>query len=285
VVIHADDLGMSHGANLAFADLCGFGTCSAGSVMVPCPWFQELAAMARGNQTLDIGVHLTLTSEMPGYRWRPLTRPPASAGLTDADGFFHADTATVRARANRIAIRDEMEAQIDQALAAGINVTHLDDHMGAPLAPEFVDIAVDIAVERRLPLVLCPELTEYGGTHNMIGADEARFRREVARAADRGLRVFNRIVETNWSRTDAADLAYRAMIDKLGKGVSFLALHFARPGDIEAIDPSGHRFRTDEYTLFATSAFRDFLHDAAIEIVGMRQFRDELRQAEQRGEA
>ena len=32
---------------------------------------------------------------MKGYRWRPLTRPPAAAGLTDADGFFHPDVATV----------------------------------------------------------------------------------------------------------------------------------------------------------------------------------------------
>ena len=80
VVLHADDLGMSHGANAAFAELSRFGTITSGSVMVPCPWFAELAAMARDDPALDVGVHLTLTSEMQGYRWRPLTRPSAAGG-------------------------------------------------------------------------------------------------------------------------------------------------------------------------------------------------------------
>ena len=280
VVIHADDLGMSHSANAAFGELSELGTCSAGSVMVPCPWFAEVAAMVRANPALDIGVHLTLTSEMSGYKWHPLTRPPAAAGLTDTDGFFHPDTATVRARADRAAVRAELQAQIAAALRAGIDVTHLDDHMGAPLAPEFVDLTIDIACDRQLPLVLCPSLAAYGGTHNLAGADDRRFRREVDRAASRGQRIFERIVETDWTRSGDADSAYRAMFDGLGDGLSFLALHFARPGDIEVIDPGGHRLRIDEHALFATSAFAGFLASAGIEICGMRQFRDELRQAE-----
>ena len=75
---------------------------------------------------------------MRGYRWRPLTRPSAAAGLTDRDGFLHPDVATVRARAAPEAVEAELRAQVEAALAAGIDVTHLDDHMGTVLAPEFV---------------------------------------------------------------------------------------------------------------------------------------------------
>ena len=64
------------------------GACSAGSVMAPCPWFPEAVAMARADPTLDLGVHLTLNSEKQPYRWRPLTSPPRSAGLTDEAGYF-----------------------------------------------------------------------------------------------------------------------------------------------------------------------------------------------------
>ena len=46
VVIHEDDVGMTHGANAAFVELSRLGTCSSGSVMVPCPWFPEAAAIA-----------------------------------------------------------------------------------------------------------------------------------------------------------------------------------------------------------------------------------------------
>jgi len=278
VVIHADDLGMSHGANAAFAELSALGTCSAGSAMVPCPWFADIAARARADASLDIGVHLTLTSEMPGYRWRPLTRPPASSGLTDDQGFFHRDTATVRMRADREAVRAELEAQIDAALDAGIDVTHLDDHMGAVLAPEFVDVAVEIACQRSLPLLLCPSLLDYGGTHNLIGADNSVFRRAVARAVSLGQPVFDRIVETDWDRSESVGPAYQVIFDRLGEGVSFLALHFAIPGEIENIDPVGHQIRTDEYALFESAAFRDFLAGTGIEICGMREYRDGMRQ-------
>jgi hypothetical protein len=77
-VIHEDDVPMTHGANATFAELSAIGTCSAGSVMVPCLWFPEAAEMAATNGTLDVGVHLTLTSERKPYRWRLLTTPPRS---------------------------------------------------------------------------------------------------------------------------------------------------------------------------------------------------------------
>ena len=63
VIPHVDDLGATHGANLAFLDLASRGLVTCGSVMVPGPWFHELADAACANSMLDIGVHLTLTSE------------------------------------------------------------------------------------------------------------------------------------------------------------------------------------------------------------------------------
>ena len=63
IVIHADDVGMCHGANAAFVELSASGVISAGSVMAPCPWFPEIAAIAADDPTLDVGVHLTLNAE------------------------------------------------------------------------------------------------------------------------------------------------------------------------------------------------------------------------------
>jgi predicted glycoside hydrolase/deacetylase ChbG (UPF0249 family) len=277
VVLHADDLGMSHGANAAFAELCAFGTITCGSVMAPCPWFAELAAMARDDPSLDVGVHLTLTSEMKGYRWRPLTRPPGAAGLTDGDGFFHPDVATVRARAGREAVEAELRAQIEAALGAGIDVTHLDDHMGAVLAPEFVATYVRVAADYRLPLVMCPALAAYGGPHNLRGVTEATFAPGVALARAAGFAIFDRIAETAWQVAVPPADAGRAMIESLAPGLTFLALHVTRPGEIEAIDAGFHAVRTGEYALFRSAAFRDWLHARGLELVGMRALRDELR--------
>jgi hypothetical protein len=277
VVIHADDLGMSHGANTAFVELWEMGTVTSGSVMVPCPWFPEMAALARDAPALDLGVHLTLTSEMKGYRWRPMTRPSPSAGLTDRDGFFHPDVATLRVRADRVAVEAELRAQIDTALAAGIDITHLDDHMGAVLAPEFAATYVAVAADYRLPPLFCRTLGSYGGQHNMRGISELAFAPGVDAAERLGFPIFDRIVETDWQPNSVADLAYRSMFDGLAPGLTFLALHFTKPGEIEAIDPGFHHIRTAEYALFRSPGFADWLKRRDLTLTGMRALRDDWR--------
>jgi predicted glycoside hydrolase/deacetylase ChbG (UPF0249 family) len=73
VIFHADDVGMCHGSNQAYLELCAAGILQTGSVMIPCPWSPELVQACQQNPTLDIGVHLTLTSEWAGYRWGPIS--------------------------------------------------------------------------------------------------------------------------------------------------------------------------------------------------------------------
>lgn len=41
-IFHADDVGMCHGANVAFEELSRRGTINCASVMVPCHWFTEV---------------------------------------------------------------------------------------------------------------------------------------------------------------------------------------------------------------------------------------------------
>jgi len=277
VVIHVDDLGMSHGANRAFVELSALETVTSGSVMVPCPWFPELAAMARADTSLDVGVHLTLTSEVAGYRWRPLTRPSASAGLTDALGFFHPDIPTLRVQAHPDAVEAELRAQIEMAIEAGIDVTHLDDHMGAVLAPEFVSVYVRVAADYRFPLLMCPTLATYGGPHNMIGITEEAFAPGVAAARAAGFAIFDRIVETEWSVADDPAKKCRAMFEGLLPGLSFLAIHPTVPGEIEAIDPAFHTVRSNEYAVLRSSDHREWIAAQGFSLSGMRSFREDFR--------
>lgn len=274
VVIHADDLGMSHGANAAFAELTALGVCSAGSVMVPCPWFLEVAAMANGNRQLDLGVHLTLTSEMTHYKWRPLTKPPPSAGMTDAYGYFLSDVAALRATAEPEAVEAELRAQIEMAIAAGIDVTHFDDHAGAVLAPEFCEIYVRLGLEFELPILLTASLTTYGGIHNLQGVADDDYRRHAEFARSEGFRIFDRIIETPW---EPAGTSYCQLIGDIKPGYNFMALHFTKPGEIDTIDVRSNHIRVAEYELFRSLEFRNWLGQQGLTVIGMRGLRDELR--------
>ena len=46
IVIHEDDVGNSHGANEAMVELFARGAITSCSVMVPCPWFPEIARIS-----------------------------------------------------------------------------------------------------------------------------------------------------------------------------------------------------------------------------------------------
>ena len=276
-VIHEDDVGMNHGANVAFLELQEAGLCTAGSVMVPCPWFAEAASMARMNPQLDLGVHLTLNSEARGYKWRPLTGV-SDNGLTDPNGFFWDNVPDVRRHAQPEAVERELRTQVEAALDAGIDVTHLDCHMGAAMMPEFVGIYERLGAEFRLPLLLMEDYRTFSvmGYVGPVTTDE--YDRARDRAAARGNPVVALRAETPWAWPDGREAAYRRLFAGLPVGTSWLALHFSTGGDIDLIDTEA-RFRTGEYDLFRSGKASDMLATEGITPIGVRPWREAMRTA------
>ncbi|MGX5847503.1 ChbG/HpnK family deacetylase [Mesorhizobium sp. PL10] len=279
IVLHEDDVGMCHGANSAFLELTGLGACSSGAVMVPCPWFPEMAEAAAADPALDLGVHLTLNSEKQHYKWRPLTSPSRAAGLTDEFGYFWPDVATTRRKAAPQAVETELRAQIDTAYRAGIDVTHLDAHMGTALSPEFCGIYIRLGLEYRLPVLLTKTLSAYAPNDNLVGVTEAAFQRGVAEARAKGFVIFDAAIQTTWGRPRSKPIApaYKALVEGVREGLTFFCLHFNAPGELELIEPRSAYIRTDEYELFCDQAFRDWLGAQDIDIIGMKPLREELR--------
>lgn len=279
VIAHQDDVGMCHGANQAFAALAGQGFIGSGSVMVPCPWFLELAELAAQRPALDIGVHLTLTSEWRHYRWRPLTGASKSSGLVDDEGYMWHQARQVAEHAAPDAVEAELRAQMDAALAAGIDVTHIDHHMGTALVPEFVDITLKLARDYGLPVLFPRQWGGFGGPAALRLGDiaaEAHDRRVQALEAA-GQPIIDRFIESHWE--PAADKApiYRAMLAGIEPGVTFLAFHCNASGDIEVIDPPRAHTRTDEVALFQDPAFLAWVGAQDLELVGFRAIREVCR--------
>ena len=279
LVLHEDDVGMCHGANTAFFELVKLGVCSSGAVMVPCPWFLELAEAAAADASLDVGVHLTLNAEKRHYKWGPLTAPSRASGLADDLGYFHADVATTRRRAHPDAVEAELRAQIETAYAAGIDVTHLDAHMGCALSPEFCDIYIRLGLEYRLPILLTSTIAAYSPNDNLVGVTEEAHRKGVEKARASGFAIFDAAVQTTWARprSKPVEPAYRTIIDGVKEGLTFFCLHPNAPGELELIEPRSAYVRTEEYDLFRSDGFRNWLLAQDLDIIGMRPLRDELR--------
>ncbi|WP_420638846.1 polysaccharide deacetylase family protein [Candidatus Poriferisocius sp.] len=277
LVIHADDVGMCHGANRAFVELSHVGTITSGSVMVPCPWFSEIAEAAASDNTLDCGVHLTLTSEHAHYRWGPLSRVGPTSGLLDDHGFLWPDVTSVRRRAHPEAVEQEWRAQIDRALAMGINVTHLDAHMGSALAPEWCHRYVAVGIDYGVPVLITSTLAAYGpnghltaGEEERPGADEA-IGAAARTAAAAGMPVFDRVLETDFGRPRHTPPDYPSMLSDLDEGLVYCAFHPCAPGgaEVEAIEPEFHHVRTDEYRIFGTDSWREWLAAKPYRLAGM----------------
>jgi hypothetical protein len=268
---------MTHGANVAFHELSARGVVSSGSAMAPCPWFPETLEMAAAEPSLDLGVHLTLNAEKRPVKWRPLTNPTRSAGLTDANGYFWPDPASVRRNAHPDAVEAELRAQIDAALAAGVDVTHLDDHMGVVMMPEFVDIYHRLGRDYDVPILLPKDLLAFNPMSYAGPASTGRYDAAVERARAAGEPVFDAVIETPWERRRNAASAYREMFAAIPEGLTYLALHFTAPGDFEAIEPDLAHIRTEEYAFFQSGEVEALIAEHQIAVIGMRQIRDQLR--------
>jgi len=88
LILHADDLGVSHSEDSASIYLLEKGLISSGSIQVPCPWFSEIAAYAVAHPNTDLGIHLTLTSEWKYYKWDGVSGKDKTASLLNSNGFF-----------------------------------------------------------------------------------------------------------------------------------------------------------------------------------------------------
>ncbi len=160
LLIRADDLGSAHTANIACIKSYREGIVRSVEIMVPCPWFPEAVKMLVENPGLDVGVHITITSEWENIKWSPVSNAPS---LTDQDGYFfpmiwpndqRPDEKDLKSRNWRIEdIEQEMRAQIEMAISNIPNVSHLSCHMGCSgWDPKVEEVYNKLAKEYRLEI-------------------------------------------------------------------------------------------------------------------------------------
>jgi chitin disaccharide deacetylase len=154
LILHADDLAVAHSEDAASFDALDKRAVTSASIMVPCPWLNEVAAYAKEHPDADLGLHLTLTSEWKTYRWGPVESKDKVPSLLDPSGYLWPETDQAARNLKPEEAERELRAQIERAVAMGIHPTHLDSHMGVLFSRlELFAVYVKVAREYKLPFL------------------------------------------------------------------------------------------------------------------------------------
>ncbi len=264
VIFHADDIGMCEASVSAYAELLDFGIMSSSATMVPCSWFPATAEVCRQNaKKADMGVHLTLTSEWDNYRWSPLTVNDPQSGLLDKEGYFPRTALPVQEKSTEEIVYKELKAQIDRAISAGIEITHIDTHMFA-IFPTFTNIYLRLADEYKVPFFALQLDTkeDYPPALTKVQAE-------------------NRLLLDSWhamSYENAENRFEQAKncLDHLQAGITYFLLHPSKDTpELHTIVPDW-RARVADYQLFSDEKFRTYLKESGIQIIGWRALKEIL---------
>ncbi|HET9383590.1 MAG TPA: polysaccharide deacetylase family protein [Gemmatimonadales bacterium] len=267
LIVHADDVGMSHSINSATLQALDSGAINSASIMIPCPWLPEVAAYARSHPNADLGLHLTLNSEWTAYRWGPVTSKDRVPSLLDRDGYFYSTTQEAIAHIKPAEAEVELRAQIERARAFGIQPTHLDSHMGLLFQTrDLLAVLLRVARDYKLPVLLSNDFA-------IMGGDTALFRGLVKPTdilIDHIVTIMPDVPPERWNQF------YEEKIRQLQPGVTEMIIHLGRnepelQGAMSGFEGWGAGWRGRDFDYFMSDAFRRVLRENNVQLVTWRE--------------
>jgi predicted glycoside hydrolase/deacetylase ChbG (UPF0249 family) len=267
LILNADDFGMCHDQNEGVMTGLKDGLFTSSTILVTCPWFEEAADFARSNPGADLGVHLTLTAEWDTYKWGPVSQRHAVPSLVDERGYLWQTVPQVYEHARLDEAETELRAQIEKALAAGIDVTHLDSHMGTlQLRADYHEIYARLAAEYRVPIRL---------------ASRKLMRDQMPAVLDQldasGVVTQDHLVFHGPSKVEETESYWTNLIRSLFPGVTEILCHPARARDELKSCARDASQREADFRYFTSEKTRRLLADDGIELIGYRKLRNLMR--------
>jgi predicted glycoside hydrolase/deacetylase ChbG (UPF0249 family) len=264
LIVHADDLGATHSVNAASIKALESGGINSASVMVPCPWFPEIADYAKSHPSADFGLHLTLTSERIYYRWGPVAPRDKVPSLLDANGYFHHDWSP-ETHIDPKEVEIEIRAQVARAFAMGVKPTHLDSHQNRLFQTnkELFEVLLHVAHENNLP-VLIPRswFADFPYLDKSIGAQDV--------VIDQVVTIEPGVPAAKWSDF------YKNALQLLQPGVTEFVIHLAyADSEMKAAtrerDTWGAEWRQRDFDFFTSAEFQKLLRDNDIHLISWRE--------------
>lgn len=270
LIIHGDDVGVSHSQTKATFDAMKKGLVNSTSMMVPTGWSAEVGQMAKEMPDADIGIHITLTNEWLNFNWGPEAGKTAVPGLANESGHMYPDCAQVAANASPDEVEKEIRAQIKAANQMGITPTHLDSHMGCVFygRPEYLVSYLKIAQELKIPAMINAQILE-----GIIKPNLALFE---------GINVDNFpvvdqliMMEPTDYLTGAEDF-YTKSLENLAPGFNVILIHLAYDDEEMNAVTKGHDtfhapWRQADYDFFTSDKAKDLLEKNNVKLVTWKE--------------
>jgi hypothetical protein len=264
IIVHADDLGETHAVNAAAMKALESGSINSASLMVPCPWFPEIADYANSHPDADFGLHLTLTSERVYYRWGPVASTDKIPSLVDENGYFHHDWEQ-NEPINAKEVEVELRAQIERALAMGVRPTHLDSHQYRLImsGKELFDVMLRVAHLYKLPVFVTRDwFPDHPYLPASLGPNDI--------VLDHTVTIEPEVPPEKWAEF------YLTALKNLKPGVTEFVIH---PGyDDEELRAAtrerstwGAAWRQRDYDFFTSDQFRQVLAQQKIQLITWRE--------------
>jgi hypothetical protein len=266
LIIHADDMGLSHSVNMATLQAFESKGITSGSIMVPCPWALEIADHIKTHPGIDAGIHITLTAEWDKYKWDGVSSSDQISSLLDENGYFFASVEEVGKNAIVAEVEKEINAQIEKLISIGVNPTHIDTHMGSVLAkPELVLAYLNLSEKYQLPVLFPREYTSW-----LPPEIAANFSKKLF-LLDNLFMIEPQMITGKWFD------AYKKGVENLKPGLNQIIVHLAIDNEeMRAISTGdyGSEWRQRDLDLVQSKEFKDLLRANNVILITWGQIRD-----------
>ena len=268
VILHVDDVGMSHSSNLGAMQAMESSSASSFAIMMPCPWVPEIARWLNNNPNADAGLHLTLTSEWQIYRWGPVAGKKAVPGLVDDEGCLWRSVPEVATHATPDEIEAEIRAQLDRAETLHVPITHMDSHMGTLFArPDYFLRYFKVAAEKKIPMLAV------GGHMTYVSKNEPDAAKGllplIPKIWNAGLPVIDDL-HTGWSGLDTP-AKFQAALEELKPGVTEFLFHASVPTEDFPLITNSHANRKADLEALTSDKTKEIMKRRGIVITTWRE--------------
>lgn len=279
VILHVDDVGMSHSSNLGAIETVEKGVATSWSVMMPCAWVPEIAKYLKQHPDVDSGVHLTLTSEWSLYRWLPVAGKPKVPGLVDEEGCLWQSVEQAATHATPDEIETEIRAQVERAERLGIPITHLDSHMGTLFArPDYFERFAKVGMEKGIPILAIGGHATYALKENPEAT--SKLRPWIPKIWNAGLPVIDDLHTDSyvWKPEEKTERLI-ALLKELKPGVTEILFHASIPTEDFPLITSSSPSRLADTRALTAPAVKKLIQERGIILTTWKELKARRKKA------